>query len=197
MAQPKHNAQERFSYGDYLHWPEGERWELIDGAAYDMTPAPAPKHQKLLTDLLTQIYLFLKGHECDVYPAPFDVRLPESDEADEDIFTVVQPDLSVVCDRKKLDDRGCRGAPDLIIEILSPSTASHDLIRKAALYERHGVREYWIVHPQDRIVILRTLEAPGRYGMPRFVEAKGKLPVQVLPGLELDLDAAFATLSEG
>ena len=194
MAQPGHNHDMRFTYGALMHWPEHERWELIDGVPYDMTPAPSRLHQRLLTEILTQINLALKGHPCEVYPAPFDVRLPDMDEPDDEIHTVVQPDLSVVCDKAKLDERGCRGAPEFIIEILSPSTASHDEIRKAALYERHGVREYWTIDPERRQVHVRILGMDGRYRDPVPCDADSPLPVQVVPGLQVDLKAAFASV---
>ena len=139
----------RFTYGDYRSWSEEDRWELIDGVAYDMTPAPARIHADLSMALLKQLLAYFEGKPCKVYYAPFDVRLPEGNEPDDEIETVVQPDLLVVCDDKKLDDKGCRGAPDLVIEILSPATASKDCILKRALYEKHGVREFWLVDPAN------------------------------------------------
>jgi len=132
MTQPLYQS-DRFTYADYCTWPEEERWELIDGKAYAMRP-PRPA--------------FI-GTACWVYVAPFDVRLPDRDEADEAVAAVVQPDIAVICDPVKLDDKGCRGAPDWIIAVLSPATVAKDQIQKRALYERHGVREYWLVHPVD------------------------------------------------
>jgi len=137
----------RFTYADYCTWPEEERWELIDGEAYAMAPAPARVHQDVVVAIAARIYGALGGTACRVYIAPFDVRLPDRDEADEVVTTVVQLDIAVICDPAKLDDKGCRGAPDWIIEVLSPATAAKDQIQKRALYERHGVREYWLVHP--------------------------------------------------
>jgi Uma2 family endonuclease len=148
-------------------------------------------HQIIVVDLVRQISNFLLDKECQVFAAPFDVRLPEADEADEQILTVVQPDISVICDPARLDERGCRGAPDFIIEILSPATAAKDQIQKVALYEKHGVKEYWLVHPGDRLVTVRLLEGASRYGVPKISEAKGLLPVTTLPDLEIDLDAVF------
>ena len=194
MRQAAPTEKKKFAYGDYLTWPEEERWELIDGVAYNMTPAPSRAHQEILVDMLRQISTFLLEAACRVYAAPFDVRLPKAGEADADILTVVQPDIAVICDPAKLDERGCRGAPDFIIEIISPATAVKDQIHKVALYERHGVKEYWLVHPTDRLVTIRLLEADGRYGLPRIHEAKGTLPVATLPGLEIDLDAVFRRL---
>ena len=194
MTQTVKAAPKKFTYGDYLTWPEEERWELIDGVAYNMTPAPATAHQIILVELARQVSNFLLDKDCLPFVAPFDVRLPEAGEADADILTVVQPDIAVVCDPDKLDDRGCRGAPEMIIEIISPSTAVKDQIHKVSLYEKHGVKEYWLVHPTDRLVTIRLLGADGRYGPPQIYEAKGTLPVVTLPGLEIDLDAACRRL---
>jgi len=191
MTQAVPAATRKFTYGDYLAWPEEERWELIEGIPCAMTPAPSVAHQRLVREILTQINVFLGGGPCEVFAAPFDVRLPEAKETDFEITTVVQPDLAVICDPAKLDQRGCRGAPDMIIEIISPSTAAKDQIQKVALYEKHGVKEYWLVHPTDRLVTIRRLGADGRYGLPQIYEAKGTLPVATLPGLEIDLNAAF------
>jgi Uma2 family endonuclease len=112
--------------------------------------------------------------------APFDVRLAEADEADDEISTVVQPDILVVCDPDKLDDRGCRGAPDWVIEVISPGSAAHDRIRKLALYEHHGVREYWIVHPIDRILTIYELQ-DDEYGKPTEYELTGTTQASTLP----------------
>jgi Uma2 family endonuclease len=190
MSQPA-PSEKKYTYGDYLGWPEAERWELLEGTPYDMTPAPSTAHQIIVVDLLRQISAFLVDKDCLAFTAPFDVRLPKTDEADDEIITVVQPDIAVVCDPAKLDARGCRGGPDFIIEILSPATAAKDQIQKVALYEKHGVKEYWLGHPSDRLITVRLLGADGRYGIPAIHEAKGLLPVQTLPGLEIDLDAVF------
>ena len=130
------------------------------------------------------------------YVAPFDVRLPEDDQTDDAVMTVVQPDISVICDPAKLDMRGCRGAPDFIIEIISPATAGKDQIQKVALYEKHGVKEYCLVHPGDRLITVRLLDSEGRYGIPKIQEAKGLLAANTLPGLELDLDSVFRRVSQ-
>ena len=107
------------------------------------------------------------------HATPFDVRLPDADEADDDIRTVVQPDISVICNPEKLDDRGCRGTPDFIAEILSPSTSAKDQIQKVRLYEKHGVKEYWIIHPTDKVLTIRVLNENGRYGIPMICDGKG------------------------
>lgn len=144
--------------------------------------------------LANAIGWFLRGKACEVYHAPFDVRLPEENEVDDEIATVVQPDVVVVCDPKKLDDKGCRGAPDLVIEVLSPSTASKDCIKKRALYERHRVREFWIADPANRVLSIYLLGGDGRYGCPAVYGDEDEVPVSVLPGLTITLGDVFPKL---
>lgn len=182
------------TYGDYLAWPDEVRHELIDGIAYAMAPAPLRVHQEILLELATQARNALEGRPCRPYVAPFDVRLPRGDEADRDIDTVVQPDLVVVCDRSKLDERGCRGAPDWVVEILSPSTAGHDLITKRRLYERVGVREYWLVHPVDRIVTVYRRQ-DGAFAAPDIYELKETLAVGILPEVVIDWERALRNIA--
>ncbi|MDD5036226.1 MAG: Uma2 family endonuclease [Methylococcaceae bacterium] len=177
-------SRQHFTYADYRQWPEEERWEIIDGEAYAMSPAPNRIHQTVAGEIFRQIANFLEGKPCQVYIAPFDLRLPEKDEADDETQTVVQPDIMVVCDDAKLDDRGCRSAPDWIIEVLSPSTASRDHVQKKALYERHGVRAYWLVHPADRVLTRYRLEN-GVFTPALIEETQGATAVEVLPGLEI------------
>ena len=191
MALPKIKPGNNFTYGDYITWPEDERWELIDGYAYNMSPAPLRIHQKISRELERQIANFLLDKPCEVYDAPFDVRLPEADEADEDVITVVQPDIVVVCDEKKLDHKGCRGAPDLIIEILSPATSAKDMKIKLSLYERHGIKEYWIVFPTDNIIQVFKLNKKKIYGKPEVYSEEDKIKTPILEGLEIDLDLVF------
>jgi len=179
-----------FTYADYCTWPDEERWELIDGEAYAMSPAPARIHQEVVVALVSQIYGALGETTCRVYTAPFDVRLPHSDEADAAVETVVQPDIAVICDPSKLDEKGCRGAPDWIIEVLSSATAAKDQIRKRALYERHGVREYWLVHPIDRLLFLYRLGTDG-YGKPDILPTVGPSTPTVIPDLVVDWDGVF------
>jgi Uma2 family endonuclease len=179
-----------FTYGDYLQWDDNRRWEIIAGVVYNMTPAPSRKHQEILTELIRQLSNFLLAKKCKVYAAPFDVRLPENEEDDDKIKTVVQPDISGICDKSKLDDRGCRGAPDLIIEIVSPFTARKDLKEKLFLYERHGVKEYWIVEPVDRILMQYKLE-DNRYGRPVIFSDEDKIRPAVFQDLEIDLGLVF------
>ena len=184
--------EEHFTYGDYLTWDDGQRWELIDGVPYNMSPAPRLRHQAISRELLTEFALHLRGNSCQVFAAPFDVRLPESDESDDLVETVVQPDLLVVCDKTKLDDAGCRGAPDLIVEILSPSTADKDLKVKFDRYQRAGVREYSIVDPTGSTVQLYTVGMDGKYGRPEVFGAADRVSVGIFPNLEIDLATVFA-----
>jgi Uma2 family endonuclease len=185
-------ATERYTYGDYLKWDNGERWELIDGVAYDMTPAPLRIHQEISRELLLQIGNYLRDKSCKLYAAPFDVRLPEGDETDEAVTTVVQPDLVIVCDHSKLDDKGCKGSPDLIVEILSPATARKDLKEKFVRYERSGVKEYWIVDPASKTVTVFRLSFDGRYGRPDVYGEEERVKVEILGDLEVDLQPVFS-----
>ena len=179
------------NYADYMTWDEG-RWELIDGEVWDMTPAPSRSHQAVSGALFNALYEFFKGDDCKVYAAPFDVRLPESDNAEDyAVTTVVQPDISVICDPEKLDDRGCIGAPDLIIEILSPSTAAKDLKVKRALYEKHGVKEYWLVHPTDKVAMAYQLGEDGQYGKARIFDKEDILNSMQFEDLEIELTDIF------
>jgi Uma2 family endonuclease len=179
-----------YTYADYLDWPDDARYELIDGTAYAMAPAPLRVHQEILLEVARQTSNALDGKPCRPFIAPFDVRLPRGNEADADIDTVVQPDLVVICDRAKLDERGCRGAPDWVVEVLSPSTAGHDLIIKRRLYERAGVREYWLVHPVDRVVTVYRLQ-DGAFGAPDIYELKDTLAVGILPEVVIDWERAL------
>ena len=189
-------SAEKMTYGEYLTWPEGERWELISGVAYNMSPAPSPMHQRVLIALSAQLYHLSEGKSCAVYPAPFDVRLPEKNERDTDISTVVQPDISIVCDASKIDRKGCKGAPDMVIEILSPATAKKDRQEKFRLYERHQVKTYWIVSPLDEIIEVFTLNQDGKYGEADIYTADDRVPVSVFPGAEIDLAKVFSANRE-
>lgn len=191
MPQAQRQLEERFTYGDYRSWSHDERWELIDGVAYNMSPAPSRVHQLVSGGLFFQFRIFLRSASCHVYAAPFDVRLPHDEEQDDEIDTVVQPDIVVVCDKNKLDEKGCKGAPDLVIEILSPATSAKDLHEKFGLYERSGVKEYWIVHPLERTVMVFRLEGEG-FGKPAMYAGEDTVPVPLLGELVIDLKQAFA-----
>ena len=193
MPQAQRQHEEHFTYSDYCTWPDDERWELIDGVAYDMSPAPSRSHQDISGELFFQLRSQLTDRTCRAYLAPFDVRLSHGDETDDEIDTVVQPDIVVVCDRNKLDDKGCKGAPDLVIEILSPSTSSKDLHEKFRLYERVSVREYWIVHPLDRTVMVFRHDGES-FGRPAMFAGEDRIEVPLLGALVVDLNLVFGSL---
>jgi Uma2 family endonuclease len=192
MALPRRDTLHH-TYADYLTWSGNERDELIDGIAYIREPpAPSRSHQELVGELHFQVRRALEGKSCRAYVAPFDVRLPKSEEADDHIDTVVQPDVLIVCDLSKLDERGMRGAPDWIAEVLSPSTASHDQIVKVPVYERAGVREVWLIHPTDLTLTVYRLE-DGRYGRPTILELKGRTAISTVASVSIDWDRFQAT----
>lgn len=191
MNLPARKQYKKYTYDDYLTWPEDERWEIIDGIAYDMSPAPSTSHQRILRELLIQFGNYLTGKTCEVFAAPFDIRLPEADEQDKDIVNVVQPDIVVVCDKSKLDEKGCKGAPALIIEIKSPFTARKDIKEKFRLYERVGVKEYWIVDPTDKTVMVFKLGENKEYGKPDMYGDEDPINVGVFEDLTIDLKAVF------
>lgn len=151
-----------YSYADYLLWRLKERVELFKGKILKMSPAPNVKHQKVSRNLTIDLGNIFKNQKCQLFPAPFDVRILKQNAEDKEIFTVVQPDLCIICDSDKLDERGCIGAPDLIIEILSPGNSKKEMKLKFNLYEEAGVREYWIVDPNQESVLINVLEN-GKY----------------------------------
>ena len=156
MALPA--EKERYTFADVLTWDEDERIEIINGEAVMMAP-PSRIHQKISVELSRQLANYLEGKKCEVYHAPFAVRLFEQDgDTPDEVDTMVEPDIAVVCDKNKLDKHGCKGAPDMVVEILSPSTRRHDRLVKLGLYQRAGVREYWIVNPEDKTVQVLLLE---------------------------------------
>ena len=189
MALPAGSFRNTFT--DCLTWEENDRVEIIDGEVFMMAPQSSV-HQEIAAELTRQFGNYLEGKQCKVYPAPFGVRLFEQDgETPEDVDTVVEPDLSVVCDRSKIDKHGCKGAPDLIIEILSPSSLRHDRFVKLGLYQRAGVREYWIVDPEYKSVQVFTQD---RTGSLRIAEEYGwgdVARVNVLEGCFIDLGKVF------
>lgn len=194
MSTPALRDREHHNYGEYLHWPDDARYELIDGVAYLMAPAPTLDHQEVAGEVYYQLRQALQGNPCRAFIAPVDVRFPKAGEADEQVDTVLQPDVLVVCDHSKLDRRGVRGAPDLVVEVLSPGTSSHDHVRKRRVYERAGVAEYWLVHPIDRMVTVYRL-VDGEYGKPDVFELSGETPVGLLPGVVIQWDALAERLA--
>lgn len=182
--------KERYTFADILTWPEDERVEIIDGEAFMMAGA-SPRHQEISFQIERQLGDYLEGKRCKLYHAPMDVRLFEQDgDSPENVDTVVQPDIVIVCDPSKIDDRGCKGAPDLVIEILSPSTRRHDMRTKTNLYQRAGVREYWIVSPGEKSVQVFLLE-DGRYTFKDFGAEEDRLKVNVLDGCFIELSKVF------
>jgi len=178
----------KFTYADYKAWElkPGERYEIIYGEAYAMS-APNFTHQGILVELSTQFHTFLRGKPCRVMPSPFDVRLfYEEDESDD---TVVQPDITIICDEEKQGEEGCRGAPDLVVEILSPSNTATEMQRKFKLYQEAGVREYWVVDPKTKSITVYLFKEneilTHTYG------STGTAPVSILPGFEITLDDVF------
>ncbi|GHU99206.1 hypothetical protein FACS189483_08200 [Spirochaetia bacterium] len=206
------SGKQHFTYADVLDWDEDYRAEIIDGALFACSP-PATYHQDISGELVYQLKDFLKktqsvpaasGITARVFAGPFGVRLfPKTDFSDN---TVLEPDITVICDPAKLDKRGCNGAPDMIIEILSPSNIQHDLVYKFNKYLKAGVREYWTVDPDSRTVQVHILEQFGTaaahyrtslYGLfdpanPAGVDGPETVPVSVLPGCVIDLRAVFA-----
>jgi len=195
---PLQQGQRKYTYADYLTWDKSERIELIDGVPYHtyggpviegapvMQAAPTTAHQSVSFELSGQLHRFLKGKPCKAFTAPFTVRLNAADNDD----ITLEPDIVVVCDSSKLDDRGCKGAPDLVIEILSPSTARKDRIIKFQKYQWAGVREYWILDPDTKTLQACILEN-GRYFVTGYTDAD-TAPIHVLAGCRINLKDVFA-----
>lgn len=191
MAVNKRDVQYH-TYADYLVWSNTYGDELIDGTAYVREPpSPSPAHQLILVELSRQIAAALEDSPCRVYVAPLDVRLPKSTEGDDLVDTVVQPDVLIVSDRRKVDARGVRGAPDWLAEVLSRSTAKHDRVVKIPVYERAGVREVWLINPLAGTVSIYRLEG-GHYGPPIDLELKGQTTLTAVPGVTVDWDRLLA-----
>jgi Uma2 family endonuclease len=183
----------RYTYADYLTWIDDIRRELINGIIH-LVSGPMRRHASVSDKIDFQIRKFIekKKGKCEVYHAPFDVRLPLYGSNDDDkIFDVVQPDICVICDLSKLDDRGCIGAPDLIVEVLSPSTMRMDWNRKFGLYEKAGVREYWIVDPKGKTANVFILQPDGTYDIGTVYDDTQKAPVHIFEGLEINLKKLF------
>ena len=182
-----------YTYADYLKWTFEERLELIKGKLFKISPAPNRMHQKLSLEIARELSNYLKGKPCEVYVAPFDVRLPRRSRADKDIITVVQPDICVVCDPAKLDDRGCLGAPDIVVEILSPGNNKKELQNKYEIYEESGVKEYWIVVPQEKTFLKYVLTEEGQFQASRLLTVGDEVATPILPGFVLQLTDLFET----
>jgi len=188
MALAKRENDPVYTYTDYLEWDDDERLELIDGAVYMMSPAPTQAHQEIIGGLYRQFADFLDGKPCKIFIAPFDVRLNVKDRDD----TVLQPDLLVVCDKSKLDGKSCLGAPDLVVEIISPSTARRDRLTKFIKYQKAGVREYWIVDPDTKTAQVHILDG-GTYMNPKsgIYSDEDMVSSHVLEGFSVDMKKVF------
>jgi len=180
---------EKYSYTDYASWNDDNRYELIDGKVYLMSPGPSTGHQAISGAIFNQLYNSLRGKPCMAFSAPFDVCL--NGKGDED-NTIVQPDVLVVCDMAKLDKKRVNGAPDMVVEILSPSTASRDAILKMSKYLQAGVREYWIVDPEGKKTYVNVL-SNDKYNLEVYEEAD-IVPVSILPGCRIDMKEVFRDL---
>jgi len=187
------DVTQRYTYADYLTWLDDKRRELINGFFHLMS-APIRAHSGVSAVLFNKLFVFItkKKGKCRVYAAPFDVRFPMyGSKEDDKIYDVVQPDICVICDPSKLDDKGCIGAPDMIVEVSSPSTMKYDWNRKFGLYEKAGVREYWIVSPKYKSVHVFLLQADGNFDLGTEYDGEQIVPVYIFDGLEIDLKEVF------
>ncbi len=190
------DMNKRYTYADYLTWMDDVRRELHDGFIKLMTPAPSMRHQETSVNLTRLFGNYLFKKKCKVYHAPSDVRLPKSklERNDKQIFTVVQPDIFVVCDLSKIENNSCLGAPDFIIEIVSAKNSQRDTRDKFEIYQNHGVREYWIVHPNDETVNVFVLDENGKFQFKGIFSGDDKIPVNIFNGdLEVDLTEVFVS----
>ncbi|ACM60129.1 Uma2 family endonuclease [Caldicellulosiruptor bescii] len=183
-----------YTYADYLQLPQDARVELIDGIIYDMSPAPSRVHQEIVIELATLIKNYLKSSNkpCKVYTAPFDVVLIEEGQDEKQATNVVQPDISIICDKKKLTEKGCVGVPEMIIEVVSQNNPAHDYIRKLNLYTQFGVKEYWIVNPYEQNIFVYVYRPETGYSYPKVYTFNDKIKVSLFEDLMID----FAQIKE-
>ena len=184
-----------YTYADYYKWKFEERVELIKGQIFKMSPAPNSMHQEIVGNLHLKLGNFLYRKSCKVYVAPYDVRLPRKSKDDKDITTVLQPDLCVICDPAKRDARGCIGAPDIVVEILSPSNNKKELKNKYDIYEEAGVQEYWVVFPSEKTMLVYML-TDGKYVPSRLMVGGDVVTSAILPGFSMDLADIFSGLDD-
>jgi Uma2 family endonuclease len=182
-----------YTYANYLKWTFEERIELIKGKLFKMSPAANPSHQRISAKLLSTLHNYLEGKTCEVFHAPFDVRFPTKSKEDVDIITVLQPDLCVICDASKIDEKGCLGAPDIVVEILSPSNSKKELKFKYQVYQESGVLEYWVVIPTERFVTIYTL-VNGVFVSAAPLTDDDVLTSSVLPGFSISVSDLFSTI---
>ena len=189
VEEPDHSLT--YTYADYMAWKFKERLELFRGKIFKMA-APNMNHQTVGGHLYNQFYNYLKGKTCRVFIAAFDVRLPvKNRKKDDEITTVVQPDVCIFCDPAKLDDRGACGAPDLAIETLSPSNRKDELHMKYEVYEEAGVKEYWIADPAKKSVLAFQLQPDGKFSLPDIYTGSDQLAAQCVPGLTFNINEIF------
>ena len=186
IQEPIINYDKPLNYSDYVKFDFDYMVELIRGRIFKMTPAPSSRHQDISVELTAVIYNYLKGKSCRLFHAPFDVILPIADQNRDTSTTVVQPDLCIICDLSKIDKAGCTGPPDLIIEILSPSTSKKDLTHKYEIYEQTGVKEYWVIYPRERILQVYLLENDN-YQRPLIYSQEDSVSPVLFPDLDIDL----------
>jgi Uma2 family endonuclease len=180
-----------YTYADYLKWNFEERLELFRGKIFKLS-APNTKHQAILRNLSAEIWIILKGKRCQVFPAPFDVRLPvKNRKKDNEVTTVVQPDICVICDESKIDDKGCCGAPDLAVEILSPGNSKKEIKLKHELYEEAGVLEYWVVYPEEESIVIFILNENGKYKDVSAYAGDDIIYSKAVPGLAIKVNDIF------
>ncbi len=180
-----------YTYTDYINWVFDERLELIKGKIFKMSPAPGSTHQRISQKLNVSLYNHLLNKSCEVFTAPFDVRLVKKNQiTDTAIVTVVQPDICVICDPEKIDERGCLGAPDIVVEILSPGNNKKELQNKYEVYEEAGVSEYWIIHPAEKTFLKYEL-INGQYQASRLLTIGDEITTSILPGFALNIDELF------
>ncbi|MEN9405977.1 MAG: hypothetical protein RLZ12_261 [Bacillota bacterium] len=224
---PITSGKEKFTYKDYLTWSGDERWELIDGIPFNMSPSPSRKHQKIIGKLNRYIDTYLDNKTCEVYIAPFDVLLPSNNTKEtlpkdkpknaitrdtnekltkdteetltndakealtnEKIVNIVQPDLTIICDKNKLTKNGCTGVPDLVVEVLSPATAKKDRNEKFKLYEQVGIREYWIIDPTHETIEVFLL-VDNAFKQTNIYSKSDTFNVGIFPDLAIDLKKIF------
>jgi len=190
MSRPVKKIQKQYCYRDYLKLPADKKYEIIDGTLYAMTPAPSVRHQRVLRKLFTRIANYLTDKFCEVFCSPLDVLLPEGNEETGDVKTVVQPGILVVCDRLKLAEKHCTGAPDFIIEIVSPSAPSIDYVKKLNLYEKHKVKEYWIVNYVHKEIMVYKLQENGEYDKPEIYKDR-EITASIFKDLTINLQDIF------
>ena len=195
MSAVRNLHEEMYTYRRYCdELDDGNRYEIIDGVPY-MMAAPFRQHQDILGEIYGRLYNYLQGKKCKAYVSPFDVRLAIYGEVGDDVINVVQPDIMVFCDRNKLDDKGAIAAPDIAIEILSPSSIKNDKYRKFNLYEKAGVKEYWIVDGANEVVEMFKLD-DGKFTLNAVLQTEDVITSSVLEGLEIKVSDIFADTFE-